>query len=282
MTALRPLDTSGYAALAVPADFGAMPRLEYLPLSSLVIDPTYQRDVTKIGRKNVRLIATRFKWSEFAPVVVSPLDGGLFAIVDAQHRCTAAALCGIERVPCSIIDIEPGEQARAFRAINGNTTRVHALTLYHASVAAGDAAALRIAALCKRAGVSVVRNPTAADDMQPGQTMAAATIGRAAERFGDDIAELALRMIVGTGGGNAGMLSLRIVWGVAEVLADHPEWCTDETRLRAAFDDLHLGEMLLEASVAAARRRGTSAIDQFEGLLVEALMKRLGQGSRRA
>lgn len=280
MSTLRALDTSGFAAIAVPAEFGAPPRLEWLPIASLVVDTAYQRDITKVGRKNVRHIAANFKWSEFSPVVVSPIEGERYAIVDGQHHCLAAKLCGITHVPCAIIEMAASAQARAFRAINGNVTRIHNLTLFHAAVAAGDDDAVRIAALCERAGVSVVRNPTAAQDMKPGQTMAAATIGRAAERFGDAITELALRTIVTSGDGNAGMLSLRIIWGVTEVLADHPEWCVHEAKLRTAFDGIDLSEMLQEAASTAARVRGSSAIDQFEGLLVDALMKALGRGSK--
>jgi hypothetical protein len=282
MTKLRALDTAGYAAISTPSSFGKPPKLEWLALSDLVIDPDYQRDVTSVGRSNVRRIASAFNWSMFTTVMVSSVGGNKYAIVDGQHRCTAAALCGVDRVPCAIIEAAPGEQARAFRAINGNVTRMHTLSLFHAAVAAGEPDALRIAEACRRAGVTVMRSPTPASDMKPGQTNVTLAIGKALQRFGDKVTELALRTIIATGDGNAGMLSRTIIWGVAEVLNDHPEWHAEEAALRRAFDDIDLDDMLRKASASAARLRGTSATDQFEGLLVGALLASLGKGSKRA
>lgn len=279
---IRALDTTGYAAIGVPSSFGKPPRLEWLPLSDLVIDPDYQREITSVGRSNIRRIAAAFNWSMFTTVMVSSVGSNKYAIVDGQHRCTAAALCGVDRVPCAIIEAAPGEQAKAFRAINGNVTRMHTLSLFHAAVAAGEPDALRIAEICRSAGVTVMRSPTPAAEMKPGQTNVVLAIGKALQRFGDKVTELALRTVIATGDGNAGMLSRTIIWGIAEVLADHPEWHADEAALRRAFDGIDLDDMLRRASAAAARLRGTSATDQFEGLLVEALTNSLGKGSKRA
>jgi hypothetical protein len=282
MTVARVLDTKGYSAITVPSSFGKAPRLEWLALRDLVIDPDYQRDITSVGRSNVRRIAANFNWAMFTTVMVSSVGGNKYAIVDGQHRCTAAALCGVDRVPCAIVDAAPGEQARAFRAINGNVTRMHTLHLHHAAVAAGEPVAVRIAEACRRAGVTIMRSPVPVEDIKPGQTNVVLTIGKALQRFGDKVVELALRTIVATGDGNTGMLSRIVIWGTAEVLNDHPEWHADEAALRRAFDTVDLDELQRRATAAAARLRGTSATDQFEGLLVEALMASLGKGSKRA
>ena len=40
---------------------------------------------------HLRRIAEQFDWRLFAPVIVAPIEGGLFAVIDGQHRTHAAA-----------------------------------------------------------------------------------------------------------------------------------------------------------------------------------------------
>lgn len=279
---LREIETKDYAAVVPPDSFGPPPKLQWIAISALVIDSDYQREITARGRANIRRIVAGFNWSMFAPVVVAPAGSNRFAIVDGQHRTTAAKLCGIEKVPCAIIDVGSAVQARAFKAINGNVTQIHQLHLHHASVAAGDAVAMHMAEVCKNAGVTILRNPTQATLMKPGQTIAVKTIRNAIERFGDAATIFGLKTIVSTCEGNPGLLSKTIMWGVIEVLHDHPEWCKDAARLHAIFDNMDLEEIWRRATAAAARVRGSSSIDQFEGLLVEHLAPLLSPKAARA
>jgi ParB-like chromosome segregation protein Spo0J len=46
-----------------------------------------------------------------APVVVSPVERGKFAIIDGQHRTTSAAILGVECVPCQIVIAALSERA---------------------------------------------------------------------------------------------------------------------------------------------------------------------------
>ena len=278
----RPIETDGYPKLARPAAPGQEPKLAFLPIASLVIDASYQREITKQGRANVRRIAERFNWSMFGTVIVAAVSGGRYAIVDGQHRVTAAAICGIDKVPCQIIAARPGEQAAAFRAINGNVTKLHALQLFHAAVAAGDAQACAVAAVCAAAGVQIVRSPTQSSVMKPGQTMVAGTIGKAIERFGRNHVVASLRALINTEDGNAGLLGRTVVWGVIEVLADHRDWLEDAKQLRAAMESLDLDCCRRAAAAAAARVRGSSTMDQFESLVVDGLSKFFDKRSRAA
>src|SRR4051812_451900 len=101
---IRAIETTGYAKLKAPDTFGKAPKLDWIAISALVIDRQYQREITKLGRKNIRHIAENFHWSMFTTVMVAPIGGGKYAIVDGQHRTTAAALVGIEKVPCQMVD----------------------------------------------------------------------------------------------------------------------------------------------------------------------------------
>lgn len=264
----RNIETASYAGIVPPPSFGRPQKLEWLSLKSLVIDPEYQREITPVGRKNVRRIAESFNWSMFAPIIVAAIGDNRYAIVDGQHRATAAALVGIDRVPCAIIEAKRGEQAAAFRAINGNTTRLHAIHLFNAAVAAGDADALAVLDVCKRGGISILRNIRPLKDRE---THAVKTISTAIARFGPDTAVLGLRAIVHSGDGRAEELNKTIIWGVIETLHDHPEWRSSEARLLAGFELVNLEELWRAAAGAAARIRGSSTKLQFASRLTAVL-----------
>lgn len=190
-TEFRPIDTAGFAAIDRPAEFGPVPDQRWLPIASLVVDPSYQRDVTGSGRNNVRRIAETFSWCKFSPVICSPVPGGSYAIIDGQHRTTAAALLGFRDVPCQVVVAGRREQAEAFTAINGNTTRMTGQAMFAARVASGDPAAAEIQAACAGCGVTILRYAQGAADMKPGQTLAVGAGGRLIEAFDElDLEEL--------------------------------------------------------------------------------------------
>ena len=95
---MRSISTEGFER-PKSISVGAAPMLQWLKIADLVVDPVYQRPIVGNGRRNVDRIARAFSWSCFAPVVVSPIEGGRFAIIDGQHRTTAAALVGLDSVP---------------------------------------------------------------------------------------------------------------------------------------------------------------------------------------
>jgi len=89
----------------------------------LLVDTEYQREIGRRGAVNVVQIAEHFDWSKFAPVIVAPVAGGHFAIVDGQHRTTAAMLRDIKEVPCQLVQADRAKQAAAYAAVNGNVTK---------------------------------------------------------------------------------------------------------------------------------------------------------------
>jgi hypothetical protein len=107
---MRPISAEGFEK-PKSVSAGAAPMLQWLKITDLVVDPAYQRPIVGKGRQNVDRIALAFSWSCFAPVVVSPVAGGKFAIIDGQHRTTAATLVGFESVPCQIVIAAKEEQA---------------------------------------------------------------------------------------------------------------------------------------------------------------------------
>lgn len=159
---LRPIDVSGQPALT-PADQAA-PVLDWLPIARLVIDDRYQRPLARAGWQTIRRIAEDFRWSRFSPVLVAPLPGGLWAIIDGQHRTHAAAICGHDKVPCMSVHMDTAEQAQAFAGVNGTVTRITVHHVYKAALAAGETWAERAHLAVDAAGCTLMTyNKTTAE-----------------------------------------------------------------------------------------------------------------------
>lgn len=272
MTEPRSIETKGYAKLTVPTTFGKVPKLEWLAISSLLVDPEYQREISHLGRKNIRHIAEHFNWSMFGTVMVAAVGGSRYAIVDGQHRTTAAALCGIEKVPCQIVDAPRGEQAAAFRAINGNTTRPHTIQLFHASVTAGEPSALRLTEVCRKAGISI---PRSLQPLKDYQTFSVGSIGKGIERHGEAVVGMALRLIVHSGDGSSAELNRTIIVSVIEVLARFPDWHKQENRLKEIFEEFNLEDLWRESSAQAARVKGSSGLDILQRVLTKKISAKM-------
>lgn len=264
----RPIDTAGYAALTPPASLGPAPQLTWLPIEQLVIDDSYQRDITAQGRKSVRTIAANFSWTYFAPVIVSPIEGGRFAIIDGQHRTTAAALIGVKEVPCALVIADRITQAKAFRAINAQVTKMSSLSVFHAQCAAGDELALRTAAMADAAGVTVGRYANARRPHS--ETIAPKALLKMAERDAG-LGTLVLRCLRAGSPDDEALLRETIMLALFEVLRSQPDWRDSPDAVVAVVEDLPLGAMCRDASAHAARTRGVSACDALQASLITAL-----------
>jgi hypothetical protein len=261
--AMRSIDTKGFPTVSAPPSLGKPARLEWLAIKALIIDPEYQREVSERGRKNIVKIAGEFDWSKFAPVIVAPAGSDKYAIVDGQHRATAAALCGLDRVPCCIIDGTRAAQAAAFAAINAVITTLSTMQIHAAKVAAGDPDAVRLNEVCARAGVTICRYPIPAKKMVAGQTLAAAQLQRFLTRFGDATLEIALSCITRAGNGNSGWVRAPIIEALCAVLSAEPDW----------RDSRHLLSAMTKFDYADAFNRATSGVGASRSRIVTSLIE---------
>ena len=137
------------------------PMLQWVPLAALRIDTRYQRPLEARSWQAITRIAQNFDWSAFSAILCAPIEGGLYAVMDGQHRAHAAALCGIESLPAMIVPVPPQQQAMAFVQINSGI-RVTPHQTFRAELAAGHPEALAIARACTDAGCEAMTfSPTA-------------------------------------------------------------------------------------------------------------------------
>lgn len=277
---LRGIDPSSFAALAAPdggalADPGPAPMLQWVAIADLVVDDTYQRPIYGAGRHNVRRIAEGFRWSKFAPVIVAPVPGGKFAIIDGQHRTTAAALRGFESVPAQVIAADPVEQASAFRSINGQVTKVARMSLQRAALAAGDPDAVALDAAVRAGGARLCAYPKAQTQIEAGETMAVGAVAEALRTYGPEVVTLGLRCLTETAlNHKPGVLSMNALRALFWVIGGNGRWRAAGGRLVTAFESI---DVAAETEEALGRRRpkGTAAWEILAGLLIERLREQL-------
>lgn len=192
---IRTFDVSQFSPVVPAGEPGSLPDLLWLRISDLRIDERYQRSVLGRGMTNIRHIATNFQWSKFTAVCVARWEGVDY-VVDGQHRTYAAALRGLERVPCLVMRMPLRDAADAFAAINGRTTAIHALNVWGAQVAAGDPEAVALDRACRAEGVLIKRYPVPLLKMRPGQTVALGALQRGMKDLGEAGLRLALRLLM--------------------------------------------------------------------------------------
>lgn len=220
----RALEISGFAkqGLTFSSQPGEKPKLEWVSIDKLVVDDTYQREVSRQGITNARKIANEFKWSHMEPIVVAPVPNGRFAIINGQHRALGAKLRGIKEIPCAVVKADQAEQAAAFAAINGNVTAITPLQLFHSGLAAKLPEHLAVKKVCDAAGVRVRRAVVGIKDMKAGDTLAAGSLLQCYRQYGPQALQLALECITRTGGGNLGLVRHQIVKAICAAVKEFP------------------------------------------------------------
>ncbi len=245
---LQPISTDQFEKPTSDFKPGPAPQQLWIEIKDLVVDPTYQRDIGRRGSANIRQIAENFDWSKFAPVIVAPVEGGQYAVVDGQHRTTAAMLRGLEKVPCHIVQADRAQQAAAFAAVNGSVTKTTPQQLYYAKLTAGNPQSAALQAVCSSAGVEVARRNLVIAKMKVGQTQAVGALSRCLRDYGPDILITALQCITQTADGNAGFVRATIIEGICEVLHKNRRWCEAGDGLLRAMDQLSFPDMWDEVS----------------------------------
>jgi ParB-like nuclease domain len=281
---MRPISTESFEKPQSSAA-GAAPMLQWLKISDLVVDTAYQRPIIGKGRQNVDRIAREFSWSCFAPVIVAPVEGGKFAIIDGQHRTTSAAILGFDSVPCQIVIAALEEQAAAFKAINDTTTPISQMALHAAALVANEAWAVRILHVCACAQVELLRYPVPAKKQAPGQTMAVAAIARCLKQYGEATLITALQCVTQTSNHQPGALSARTIKALCAVLHNDPERRDTGLALLEAFDSIDLMSIQDASAVDAAMKkmgRVQTMVDRIEAELILLLPKKVVRSDERS
>lgn len=250
----RPLRKFKFKPEPMPAkSIGQAAVLTHIPLDQLVVDDSYQRSITQQGRGNIIRIVESFDWRMFSPLIVVPTDDGRWAIIDGQHRATAALMHGgVRTVPCMVIEATRAQAAACFAAINGAVTAMQKGQMWHARVTAGEFFACEVAAICERAGVRILKAKASEEQYRVGDTLAIGAIEVVAKKHGGEVLEITLAAIVGSRDGNAGMLRADVIKAVAANVVAH---AVTQAQAIDAMERVSLAGELAKAAVMAVADR---------------------------
>ena len=201
--------------------YGAEPRLVWVDVASLRVDPRYQRSME--GRRSQRLIerlCEKFRWAAFQAVVVTPEDDG-HLLIDGQHRAEAARRLGIARVPAIVVEnLSLAEQAGLFVDANQSRVIINSFSLYHARLTAGDPKARAVAEFCRAAGVEIPRSVTHVSKLKPRQTLALKLIEEIALDAADADGRAAIGLLLDLWPDKPGALSAILIRAVTGALRE--------------------------------------------------------------
>lgn len=237
-----------------PADPGAAPMLQWVPLDWLVIDDSYQRGLAKSNWSHIRKIAAAFSWSKFSPVFCAPIEGGLYAVIDGQHRAHAAALCGFKEVPAQIVQMTKPEQAAAFAAVNGDTIKVTTWQVFRSALEALEPWALACRDAVEAAGCTLMNKNKNTISRLPGEIFAFREIRRLVEA--DRAASVTLALVAlksSETGKDPEMWSDEFLRPWLAAVADRPH--LNDAAALSAFLDTFDAHAALDRSVGFIRQR---------------------------
>lgn len=253
--ALRRIDIDGRARHAM-ADQPA-PVLMWVPIDQMVIDDRYQRPLTAQSWAVIARIAANFRWSRFGPVLVAPTAGGMFSIIDGQHRVHAAALCGLDQVPAMVIHIDTAEQARAFADANSTQIRATRQQIFRAALTAGDPVAIAADDACRAAGCQLMTYQASGRNRRPRQVFCTQIVLDLVRKHGPRAVNVTLQGLADYDTqGRVGLWSDYILRPLLTAVAAYPGLTADQvTRTLKARDPYHV----LDAAARIAKTEGTPA-----------------------
>lgn len=174
----------------------AAPQLQWVAIADLVIDTRYQRPLAPGNISAIKRIAADFRWSRFSPLLLAPIEGGLYAVIDGQHRAHSAALCGFKTVPAMITLVPPEEQALAFIEINTRQIRVRSNNIYRAAFIAGEDWAIRCDRAVANAGCALMSVNASTATKKPGQVYAVMLIKSLIDKGQDQAVTSGLQALI--------------------------------------------------------------------------------------
>lgn len=251
------------------------PKFERAKPSELLVDETYQRNLSERSVKLIRKIVAHWDWRTFMPpVVVKTKDG--FHVIDGQHTAIAAASHPrIVDIPIMVVRAEDvKDRAKAFLGRNRDRITVTPNQLHAAAVAAGDENAMTIHQVCERAGIRILKSPPGAGAFKVGDTLAVGAIGALINRRG---AMRARQIIQVVGEAKLAPVPATIIKAAEELLCnkEYSEFIDPPdltTAIRAG-----MGEAESEAKIFAA----THNIPLWKAMTI-VMFKRCKRGRRRA
>lgn len=172
------------------------PEFLWIDPQTLLVDDTYQRELSRASLDLIYKIIRRWDWARFKPPVVALTADG-YEVIDGQHTAIAAASHPeLDTIPVMVVGApEHADRARAFVGHNKDRLLLGPVSIHYANLAAGDEDALTLQQVCDRAGVTLLRYPPGNGVFKPGETIAIRAITALINRHGALGARIVLQVL---------------------------------------------------------------------------------------
>jgi hypothetical protein len=182
--------------LTPATEFGPKPVAKWAAPTSLMVDGTYQRDLSDRSIRLIRRTIEGFRWNRYKPPIVVQTGPATLHVIDGQHTAIVAATLKIPEILILIVEADSlDERARAFVGHNSDRIVVSPFDIYRALLASGDPDARDVDNVCQRAGVRIrMISPSSA--IVEGDTAAVGLIQAMVKRRGVIAARKVLQCLV--------------------------------------------------------------------------------------
>ena len=229
---------------------------ELIPIKNLVSNQKYQRDLSMI---HVTKAAQNFDLNQINPIKVSRRDGVNY-VFNGQHTAEIVAMVSGSRdtpVWCMIYDdLEYTEEADIFANQMKNVKALTAVEIFNANCEAGNEESLLIRDLIESYDMKVGSSPL------PGNIMAIGTIESIYYKYGYDVLDRVLKLIIATWEGELKSFSANILNGVTRLICAYGDNLDDEV-----FKE-KLGIISIKEITKIAKERRVGSLGYSEAMLI--------------
>lgn len=136
-------------AIASSWDTNKCTEYEWVPITSLYVEPKYQRKRTE---RAVRDIADNWNWIACGALIVARRPDGVLSIMEGSHRWAGATQNGkITHLPCMIWDVPTVvDEAKMFMWINMRRKAMKSIEIYRAGITAEEPACIAVNEMLRR------------------------------------------------------------------------------------------------------------------------------------
>ena len=256
---IRKIEGLDLKNISEPPSFDEVADVASVPVSKLVIDGEYQRDIKGTGLSVIRKIAADFSWGRFGCLIVCRHGNDAFKVIDGQHRAIAAASIEVDTVPCVVLkgDFKKSDEAEDFIGINTARTALGSIDKFRALVVAGDEVAVAADNALKSLGVSLVNNN--GNDLAYNETRAANMILNITRKHGAGIMFSAIELLMDAYPGEKNILHGFSMNFAASLVLRCADGDDDLNDVLEALKEIDLASLSAEAS-SVVRMMGGSKI----------------------
>lgn len=229
---------------------------ELVPIKDLVSNQEYQRNLSML---HVKKAAENFDLNQINPIKVSRRNGVNY-VFNGQHTAEIVALVSGSRdtpVWCMIYDdLDYNEEADIFANQMKNVKPLLPIEIFNASCEAGNNKELMIKGLVESYNLHISASSA------PGCISAVAALENIYDKYGYEMLDHVLKLIIMTWEGEAKSFSANMMNGLARLINAFGETLKDETF------KCKLGEVSVKEIARTAKERRAGSLGYAESMLI--------------